>query len=326
MNKRLLSIAFFLIVLTAVSAAAVYADAGLSVKVNPPQVSLKSARETQPTLTANASKGTAPYTFKWEKSSDPAGARTEISGAAAAEYKPPVAAGSAFYFVTVTDSKGATATSDAVHVRTDATAPAKNELKTGKSWNSITVSFSSALNIGTSWRAVVTKEASAPAKITDEKGSSAITKVDKKFTGKIKISDLDPETTYYVYACTYVSGYSMNGKSKELIVSDWSEPVQVKTPKISAPKSLKAAAGKKKMTVTWKALTDKRIAGYQISYKLKGKKAKNAKVNKPSAQKKVIKKLKKGKCYYVKIRAYAKIADKTVYGNWSKTVKTKKIK
>lgn len=89
--------------------------------------------------------------------------------------------------------------------------------------------------------------------------------------------------------------------------------------------NVKAKAGKKQMTVTWKR--NKNAKGYQITYSQKKnfKKAKNVAITKNKTTKKVIKKLKADKKYYVKVRAYKKAGNKKVYGAYSK-VKTVKIK
>lgn len=88
----------------------------------------------------------------------------------------------------------------------------------------------------------------------------------------------------------------------------------------------KAKAGKKQMTVTWKR--DKKADGYQITYSQsknfkKGKK--NVVVNKNKTTKKVIKNLKSGKKYYVKVRSYKKSGNKKIYGAYSKA-KALKVK
>ncbi|MFQ9515076.1 MAG: fibronectin type III domain-containing protein [Eubacterium sp.] len=84
-------------------------------------------------------------------------------------------------------------------------------------------------------------------------------------------------------------------------------------------KSVKAAKGGK-VKVTYKKVTG--AAGYQIQYSLK----KNMKAAKSKTTKKAtytIKKLKKGKKYYVRVRAYNK--GKKAYGDWSKK-KSVKVK
>lgn len=65
--------------------------------------------------------------------------------------------------------------------------------------------------------------------------------------------------------------------------------------------------------------------GYQIQYSLK-KNFKNAKKIQKKSTNITIKKLKKNKRYYVRVRVYGKVNGKTYYGKWSarKSVKTKK--
>lgn len=65
--------------------------------------------------------------------------------------------------------------------------------------------------------------------------------------------------------------------------------------------------------------------GYQIQYSLK-KNFKNSKKIKKKSKNITIKKLKKNRRYYVRVRVYGKVNGKTYYGKWSarKSVKTKK--
>lgn len=85
-------------------------------------------------------------------------------------------------------------------------------------------------------------------------------------------------------------------------------------------KKVKAAKKGKKATVTWKKVSD--AAGYQVTYSLK-KKFKKAKTITVSASKAktVLKKLKKNKKYYVKVRAFKTYRGQTYYGNYSKVKK-----
>ncbi|MBR0127471.1 MAG: leucine-rich repeat protein [Firmicutes bacterium] len=94
-------------------------------------------------------------------------------------------------------------------------------------------------------------------------------------------------------------------------------------------KSFKVTGGKKSFTAKWKkqsAANQKKFNGYQIRYSLKSsmKGAKTATAKKSSASK-TIKKLKKGKKYYVQVRTYTKKDGTTFYSKWSakKTVKVK---
>lgn len=82
--------------------------------------------------------------------------------------------------------------------------------------------------------------------------------------------------------------------------------------------------GKKKIFVNWKA--QRGVDGYQIQYstnKKFTKKLKNKNVNGFVKEKMTIKGLKKNKLYYVRVRAYKKNGNETVYGPWSKIKKIK---
>lgn len=98
----------------------------------------------------------------------------------------------------------------------------------------------------------------------------------------------------------------------------------VKAPARVKIKSLKSTA-KGKVVVKYKKL--KGVSGYQVSYSTnkKFKKAKTLTV-KSNKAKAVIKKLKSGKRYYVKVRAYNLDGTKKVTGKWSKVKVVKKVK
>ncbi len=94
-------------------------------------------------------------------------------------------------------------------------------------------------------------------------------------------------------------------------------------PKGASVKSI--TPGTKKMTVKMTTKpSSKGASTYQIYYKQKG--TSTWKKTTTTASYKTIKSLKKGKCYYVKARAYKKVGTKTYYGAWSKTKLSKKIK
>lgn len=87
---------------------------------------------------------------------------------------------------------------------------------------------------------------------------------------------------------------------------------------------LKAKAGNKKMSVTWKQ--DVKASGYQLTYAknskfTKGKK--NVMVKKNKTTKHVVKKLKPKKTYYVKVRAYKKVGNAKLHGAYSKVKKVR---
>lgn len=87
----------------------------------------------------------------------------------------------------------------------------------------------------------------------------------------------------------------------------------------------KVKAGKKKLTVTWKK--DKNVSGYQIKIATKKnfKGAKTYTVKSYKTYKKVIKKLKANKKYFVKVRAYKTVGKSKVYGVYS-AVRSCKVK
>lgn len=94
--------------------------------------------------------------------------------------------------------------------------------------------------------------------------------------------------------------------------------------KISSPASPKAKKGKKSFKISWKKTAN--ASGYEIVYATDKKFKKNKKVctvNKGKTTSATIKKLKSGKTYYVKIRAYQKVNGKKVYSGYTKTVKIK---
>ena len=91
--------------------------------------------------------------------------------------------------------------------------------------------------------------------------------------------------------------------------------------KPARPVIRKAAAGKKKATLTWKKV--KGAAGYQV-YRSMRKNGKYVCVKKNlKAAKYTDKKLKKGKTYYYKVCAYKKVSGKTITGAYSAIRKVK---
>lgn len=94
-------------------------------------------------------------------------------------------------------------------------------------------------------------------------------------------------------------------------------PKKVTLSSVTSPKT-------KQLKVTWKA--DKTVSGYEILYSTSstfktGKKTVTVKKNTTKTQ--TIKGLKKGKTYYVKVRAYKTVSGKKVYGSYSSVKKIK---
>ena len=96
---------------------------------------------------------------------------------------------------------------------------------------------------------------------------------------------------------------------------------QVKLGKASISKV--TAKSKKKLQIKIRKASGAK--GYEISYSM-NKKFKSAKKVTTTKTTYTIKKLKKGKTYYIRIRPYTKSGGKTVYGTYSKTVKKKVTK
>ena len=87
----------------------------------------------------------------------------------------------------------------------------------------------------------------------------------------------------------------------------------------------KLVKGKKMMTVKWKKQAVQ-TTGYQIRYSLKKNfksGVKTVTVKGPKTTKKVIKKLKAKKTYYVQVRTYKTVSGKKYYSAWSKTKSVK---
>lgn len=98
------------------------------------------------------------------------------------------------------------------------------------------------------------------------------------------------------------------------------------SPKKASVKKTKVKKGRR-LTVSWKRQT--MATGYQVVAGTNRATTKNRKVINVTRNKttsKTFKKLKRGKRYYVKVRAYKKINGKKVYGAYSKVKKSAKIK
>ena len=114
---------------------------------------------------------------------------------------------------------------------------------------------------------------------------------------------------------TINNGSVDNNVSARMLDTD--SNVYIKTPKKVT--GLKVKRKKKTITISW----NKRDAeGYQIQYSL-NKKFRKGKKNNTLKCKLTIKKLKKGKTYYFRVRAYKKDGKRKLFGKWSKTKSVK---
>jgi hypothetical protein len=124
------------------------------------------------------------------------------------------------------------------------------------------------------------------------------------------------------------SDNSADGKKTTAVPSGKSAATKLTIPKM---KIKKVTAGRKFATVTFKKVAGKlKVTKYQVQYRVKGTKkwkTKNftLKYTGKSAAKISVKKLKKGKRYQFRIRAWKKVGGKKYYAPWSKTVISRKI-
>lgn len=180
------------------------------------------------------------------------------------------------------------------------------------------------------------KDVAPPADKNDLAGAVVTGNNDVVYDGKAKTPAINVSLNGNALAkdVDYTVAYKDNvkvGKASIIITAKGDKYTGTKTVNFNIkPKKQKIAStkpGKKSLTVKWKK--DSQVTGYQVvigtNKKItKGKKTANIKKN--STIKKKFTKLKKGKVYYVKIRAYKTIDGKKVYGAWSTVKKTKKIK
>ena len=129
------------------------------------------------------------------------------------------------------------------------------------------------------------------------------------------LSKLKEKQKYYVRVRTYktvgkVHYYSTWSAAKSATVKGVTAPAAVK---LTSVKSTKAG----EMTVKWGK--NAKAGGYQLQYATAKnfKSAKTVAVKKAKTTSVTIKKLAKGKKYYVRVRTYQKVGGKTYYSAWS---------
>jgi uncharacterized repeat protein (TIGR02543 family) len=140
---------------------------------------------------------------------------------------------------------------------------------------------------------------------------------------------LDKDTRYYCAVRYY--GSSTTGTIPVLAEAKATSPVTCivffNTNGGNVSVSSKPKAGKKQVKITWKkAPAAQKVSGYQVQYRQVGTKKWQAKTVKAKAASLTIEKLKPGKKYEVRVRAYTKSGGKIAYGPWSKTYRTGKVK
>lgn len=153
----------------------------------------------------------------------------------------------------------------------------------------------------------------------------------KKKTTSITVFDrvgnvLSPSNYTVSYKNNTNPGYAtVTIKFKGVYTGTMSYKLTIK-PKTQSISSLKST-GRKKISLKWKK--DSSVTGYQIQYSTSKsftkKTTKTVKVSTTKALNKTVKNLKRGKKYYVRVRAYKTSNKKTVYSSWSasKNIKVK---
>ncbi len=145
------------------------------------------------------------------------------------------------------------------------------------------------------------------------------------FCGEVKTESIKATGHTYISKITKAPTFKKAGVMTYTCVQG-DDSYTEKIAKLAGTKVTKVKAAKKKLTVTLKK--NLKVDGYQIQYSTnkKFKKAKTVKINKAKTVKKVIKKLKSGKKYYIRVRAFKKINGKVQYSKWAKYKKAVKVK
>ena len=141
------------------------------------------------------------------------------------------------------------------------------------------------------------------------------------YTNKVRYNSTKPSD-----ATTATKPAATTTATKPAATTTATKPAVKPVKKVTVKKqTVKVKAGKKKLTVTWKK--DKNVSGYQIKIATKKnfKGAKTYTVKSYKTYKKVIKKLKAKKKYFVKVRAYKTVGKSKVYGAYS-AVRSCKVK
>nr|HUM56769.1 fibronectin type III domain-containing protein [Bacillota bacterium] len=122
-----------------------------------------------------------------------------------------------------------------------------------------------------------------------------------------------------IASITVTAKSTANYKTTSKTITIYVKPKKARIYKATSPK-------KRTLKATWKR--DKKATGYQVicaTNKRFTKNKKTALVKKSKTTSKTIKKLKKGKKYYVKVRAYKTARGQKIYGSYSK-VKTVRVR
>ena len=144
-----------------------------------------------------------------------------------------------------------------------------------------------------------------------------------KGVGGKKLSKGSDYTLAYASGRTRIGSYTVTVTGKGNYTGSIVKTFKIRPGKVVLKKVKAGAAGSRKLTVKWKKVGGK--VHYRIAYRVKGSgKWKRCDVA-AGTGKKVLAKLKAGKVYQVKVRAYKSVGGTKYYGSWSK-VKTATVK
>ena len=163
--------------------------------------------------------------------------------------------------------------------------------------------------------AAVSKAAAAAIKDQTYTGKALKPAVKLTFGGKTLTAGTDYTLTYRDNKAVGTASVTVNGKGNFTGTKKVSFRILPKGTTIS-----KLTAGKKKLTVKWKKQTTQ-TTGYELQYSTDKKFKKSVKtvtVKKPKTTSVAIKKLTGKKTYYVRIRTYQTVRQKTYPSPWSK--------
>ncbi len=172
-----------------------------------------------------------------------------------------------------------------------------------------------------------------PAEIFDITESGDYSKKDKYSSWTDKSVKKGVSYTYRVRAYTSDGTKFVYATSKNAINITYSDDTTKVTPNSEGTSGLKKVtvskaknSKPKSIALKWKAV--KNASGYEVQYALDKKFQKQKKSKKVSSGKNslTLKKLKKKKTYYIRVRAYQKQGGKYSYGPWSKVKKVKVAK
>ena len=126
-------------------------------------------------------------------------------------------------------------------------------------------------------------------------------------------------TVSYVDKKSLVNGTQYTYMVKAYKESSVGTGTTLKTVRLAAPVITSCTSRSRAITLKWKKSSN--VTGYEIRYTI-GSSSKTIRVKNKAAVKSVIKNLKKGKTYTVRMRTYKTVSKKTYYSTWSAAKKT----